>query len=374
MSQILRALNRVRRPRGDFGGASSGRDDDAVLAGLGVRNQNASPKGLRHPRPVILWVLLGVVLLAAGATVAVNMWRTQAAAIEPSLNVAARNTEPPRVAGQQPSPPPTTPGPAGGADTSPPAPEPEAEDPPPAAVPRTRAAERDTPVTASNPPRSPAAAETPPPAQPPAPAPIAATTAAPPAPISDDFELAVYYQQTGDFEKAVAHYQAVLQRDPLNVAAHNNLGLLYKEKGRLVDDAIAQFQKALYIDPTNALARNNLGVTLLEHGRPEAAASHLRAIVDAQPESVDARVNLALALSKLKQPGAAQEMLMSALGLDPKHAAAHYNLGLLYEEEGEVGKALDHYRAFLKYAGPEHSAIAEEVTRRIATLEKKSAG
>ena len=34
------------------------------------------------------------------------------------------------------------------------------------------------------------------------------------------------------------HYRAVLQRDELNVEAHNNLGLSYLNKG-LLDDAVA---------------------------------------------------------------------------------------------------------------------------------------
>jgi hypothetical protein len=44
----------------------------------------------------------------------------------------------------------------------------------------------------------------------------------------DHFQLALYYQRSGDFENALLQYRAVLQRDELNGEAHNNLGLLYR--------------------------------------------------------------------------------------------------------------------------------------------------
>ena len=70
------------------------------------------------------------------------------------------------------------------------------------------------------------------------------------------------YQRLGDFENALINYRQVLQRDDLNVEAHNNLGLLYRDKG-LYDDAIQHFQRAIAINPAYARARNNLGVVYL---------------------------------------------------------------------------------------------------------------
>ena len=53
----------------------------------------------------------------------------------------------------------------------------------------------------------------------------------------DHFSRAMMYQRLGDFENALVSYRQVLQRDDLNVEAHNNLGVLYRDKG-LFDDAI----------------------------------------------------------------------------------------------------------------------------------------
>ena len=62
---------------------------------------------------------------------------------------------------------------------------------------------------------------------------------------------------------------------------------------------------------------------------------------------------------------------MASASIDKQNAAAHYNLALQYEKGGEAALALDHYRAFLQYAGPEQAAYAADVRFRVQTLEHK---
>ena len=64
----------------------------------------------------------------------------------------------------------------------------------------------------------------------------------------DHFRRAMMYQRLGEFENALVSYRQVLQRDDLNVEAHNNLGVLYRDKG-LLDDAVRHFQRAIAINP-----------------------------------------------------------------------------------------------------------------------------
>ena len=78
----------------------------------------------------------------------------------------------------------------------------------------------------------------------------------------DHFGRALMYQRMCDFANALFHYKKLLQRDDLNAEAHNNLGLLYRDKGR-VEDAVKEFQRAIAIEPRYARARNNLGVAYL---------------------------------------------------------------------------------------------------------------
>jgi Tfp pilus assembly protein PilF len=82
-------------------------------------------------------------------------------------------------------------------------------------------------------------------------------------------------------------------------------------------------------------------------------------------------VNLALAQAAAGQTSDARSSLIRALEIDKHNAAAHYNLALQHEKSGEVAMALDHYRAFLQYAGPEQAAYAADVRSRIQALEHK---
>ena len=53
---------------------------------------------------------------------------------------------------------------------------------------------------------------------------------------------------SGDYDRAIADFGQVLQLEPKNAHAFNNLGLAYRSKGDL-DRAIADFDQAVRLDP-----------------------------------------------------------------------------------------------------------------------------
>jgi tetratricopeptide (TPR) repeat protein len=173
----------------------------------------------------------------------------------------------------------------------------------------------------------------------------------------------------GDFENALLHYRALLQRNELNAQAHNNLGLLYRDKG-LLDEAVREFQRALFIDSGYVTAHNNLGVALLGQGRLDEAAAEFRTVLEGEPKNVDATINLALVEKAEGRLERAKETLLRALGTDPRNAAAHYNLAAVYEQSGEAARAIEHYRAFLANAGSQHATRAADVRTRLKALER----
>lgn len=196
-----------------------------------------------------------------------------------------------------------------------------------------------------------------------------AATSIPSATAVNDLDLALYYHRAGDFESALQHYRALLQRNELNAQAHNNLGLLYQEKN-LLQESARELQRAILIEPRNAGARNNYGVTLLMQGKPDEATAQFRSVLALDPQNLDALVNLALAQRAGGQLDVARETLLGALMIAPRNAAAHYNLGQLYDQTNEPARAVEHYRKFLETAGAEHATRAAAVRARIAALSK----
>ena len=184
----------------------------------------------------------------------------------------------------------------------------------------------------------------------------------------DDFQLALYHQRAGDFEQAQRHYKAALQRDEMNVEAHNNLGSLYLGKN-LLDEAAREFRRVLAIDTAYAPAHINLSAALYKLGRFDAAAAQAREALRLDPRNGDGFVNLALAQKASGQHAESQAGLRRALELNPRHAAAHYNLARQYEDAAETVRAIDHYRQFLQYAGSEQQPYAVEVRARLLTLQ-----
>jgi tetratricopeptide (TPR) repeat protein len=184
------------------------------------------------------------------------------------------------------------------------------------------------------------------------------------------FELAVRYQNLGDYDAALTQYRAVLVADTFNVAAHNNLGVLYHRRG-LMKEAMEQFRRAIAINAEYVKARSNLGVVLMEAGRLAEARAELRAAMTVEPRSADVIVNLALVEHADRHRDEAIGLLLRAIGYQPTHAMAHYNIAVLYEEQSALTLAYEHYTQFLEYGGPEQGELLAAVQRRLSILQPR---
>jgi Tfp pilus assembly protein PilF len=199
----------------------------------------------------------------------------------------------------------------------------------------------------------------------------AAGTTATPRSAENDIELALYYHRTGDYDKALQHYRALLGRNELNAQAHNNLGLLYQQRN-LLQESAGELQRAVVLEPRNAGTRNNYGVTLLMLGQLDHAAAEFQTALWLEPENLDALINLSLVQRKSGQLDVARETLLRVLNVSPLNGPAHYNLAQLYDDTNERARAVEHYRLFLDNAGAEHADRAAAVRARIAALNTMS--
>jgi Flp pilus assembly protein TadD len=64
----------------------------------------------------------------------------------------------------------------------------------------------------------------------------------------------------------MAHFQMVLQLNPNDGEAHNNLGLLLVKLGR-IDEAIAHYRKSLEVNPDKIGTLPNLAFALVQKGQ-----------------------------------------------------------------------------------------------------------
>ena len=91
------------------------------------------------------------------------------------------------------------------------------------------------------------------------------------------------YRQ-GQYDRAVALYQAALALNPLDVKTHNNLGSAYLQLA-LDDRASAAFQEALRLDSSYGLAYYNLACVQARAGNAQHAATYLQQAMAIEPEA-----------------------------------------------------------------------------------------
>ena len=134
----------------------------------------------------------------------------------------------------------------------------------------------------------------------------------------------------------------VLDLDPRDVKAENNLGLIFESEAK-PDDAIEAYQKAIAwqehaVHPSEQ-PYLNLGNLLLDLDRIDEAIPALNKALELAPNNAICHLKLGTAYLRRGQFKEAQQSLEKATQLDPENAAAHYQLGKLYKQIHAVDRA-----------------------------------
>ncbi|MEE4143501.1 MAG: tetratricopeptide repeat protein, partial [Halieaceae bacterium] len=87
------------------------------------------------------------------------------------------------------------------------------------------------------------------------------------------FNLASSLARSGEFAEAEPHFRAALEKGP-STQAYTGLGIVQWEQGR-ADEAITSMRAAIETDPDNATAHDQLGKMLLQQGKLEEARKEL---------------------------------------------------------------------------------------------------
>lgn len=141
--------------------------------------------------------------------------------------------------------------------------------------------------------------------------------------------LAFTYYQSGQYARALHHYQRAVAIQPTRLRAHFNLGVLHRA-ARRYEAAIASFKTALALHPTHVEAHFNLGLTYQKAGRYKEAIAHYRTALRLAPHHLKAHYNLGRAYERVGRPADAIRQYTALVALDAKAAKAHYRLGELY--------------------------------------------
>jgi len=111
------------------------------------------------------------------------------------------------------------------------------------------------------------------------------------------------------------------------------------------------YRKALAVDPERVEVLVNLGALLCDGGRCKEAVAMFDYAVAGGTRSALLHYNHAIVLENEGELARAEDAYRAALELEPDMTDAHYNLALLLEKRGEAQGALRHFSAYRRYGG-----------------------
>jgi tetratricopeptide (TPR) repeat protein len=136
--------------------------------------------------------------------------------------------------------------------------------------------------------------------------------------------------------------------DPSDAGAHNNLGVLYYNKG-LYAESVSAFMKALELDFKMEVAQRNLEVAYFNTGYYDTRIPELKERVRVRPEDREARWELGRTFALLGQQDDAADEFRALLQYHPGDVGALLQLAMAEKQSGDIGKAQQYVERALKY-------------------------
>jgi len=146
-----------------------------------------------------------------------------------------------------------------------------------------------------------------------------------------------------DYRDAESVWWSVLEIEPNNPRAHNNIGVILQRQG-MFDEAIRHHIRALQIDANSIECLYNLGTAFRTIGQFEQAINYYSLALRMKPDYIEARVNLGVALAQQGKIDQGIGQFQQALQLEPNSAEAHNDLGIALGMKGNFNEAVLHYR------------------------------
>jgi Tfp pilus assembly protein PilF len=148
------------------------------------------------------------------------------------------------------------------------------------------------------------------------------------------FLLAKIEHKSGNLKRAMELYRTVLETQPNNAVALNNLAYLLADSSGRPDEALPLAQKAKELAPDDPLVEGTLGWVLYQKGLFDAALPHLKTSA-ANNRTALSEYHLAMAYFRNEKFGDGRQTLDAALRLDPKLPEAERAKQLLAASKGK---------------------------------------
>ncbi|MGH7381044.1 MAG: tetratricopeptide repeat protein [Candidatus Methylomirabilales bacterium] len=163
----------------------------------------------------------------------------------------------------------------------------------------------------------------------------------PPASAATHYELGRAYFDAGNYRLAIPEFSRAVELRPTDPIYRSDLGMAFMFN-RNLDEAIKQFEEAIKLDKKYTAAKNNLASAYMLKGDLEKARILLTEVLNdpLYPTPHFAYFNLAKIYERQGKIDQAIEHYRLALDVERDYADAHNNLGFLYLQQGRTDLAI----------------------------------
>lgn len=151
------------------------------------------------------------------------------------------------------------------------------------------------------------------------------------------------FRYENDFHQAAEHYRKVLELNPGNTKAYDDLAAVLCNIGNS-EHVVVCYNKLIEIRPDNPYNYNNLGIFYYNNKIFEEAIKYYKKAIELKPDYPDPYNNVAIAFHNQDNIEKSIEHYKKAIELNPNYADAHNNLGTSYLDARKLNEALNHYQ------------------------------
>jgi len=186
-----------------------------------------------------------------------------------------------------------------------------------------------------------------------------------------DLSKGIDFFTQGQYDKAIASFEKVIEKFPSSVEGYYNLGLTYLRKGD-IDQAIVLLEKAKELYPEGIEVYLALGECYFNKGDSEKAMISFSRAIELQPDNPRSYYNLGIVYYKLDKTNEALQAFNKSIELNPEFSSAYYQAGLASVKREDFERAIKYFEDFLRVEpdAPEANqvkAMIEELKKRIKT-------
>lgn len=167
-------------------------------------------------------------------------------------------------------------------------------------------------------------------------------------------EIALVYQDIGEYDIALVHFKKAIQLKPDFSEAYNNMGILYSQKDQL-EEALDSFNKAVsnILYRTPHFAYHNMGLVYFRKKENKKAIDYYKKAIELAPYYVDAYIDLGIVYEKIGNYEDAISINEKVIQLMPDLLEPHLNIAKLYINTGRKKEAVEELKLIIN-TNPRH--------------------